>query len=203
MKKLKKLIFVLGAIALFFYITASDIKDVLHDAGDAVNEQGINLTNSDSFLNLVNDGYYPEDIPTDADGPYKVVYVTDGDTFKVQIGSEEVTVRLIGIDTPESKHPEQTKNTDEGLVSTEFTKDMLLYNDVYLEYDQSKTDTYGRVLAYAYLEDGEMVNKILVEEGIARIMTVPPNIKYQEVFESAYEDARLKNVGFFSIGFFE
>lgn len=209
MKKLKKIIFVLGAIVLFLYITASDAKNVLHDVSDAVTSQGIDLTNlteyvdEDAIADMLDEEYIPEGIPEDAEGPYKVVYVTDGDTFKVQIDSKEVTVRLIGVDTPESKHPDKAKNTDEGLVATEFTKDMLLNKNVYLAYDQSKTDPYDRLLAYAYLEDGEMVNKILVEEGVAQVMTVPPNTMYQKIFESAYEDARSKNAGFFSTGFFQ
>lgn len=53
-----------------------------------------------------------------------------------------------------------------------------------------KRDKYGRLLAYVYLEDGTFVNAWLVENGYAMVMTVPPNVKYQELFLKLQREAR-------------
>ncbi len=53
-----------------------------------------------------------------------------------------------------------------------------------------KRDKYGRLLAYVYLEDGTFVDAWLVEHGFAQVMTVPPNVKYQELFLELQREAR-------------
>ncbi len=53
-----------------------------------------------------------------------------------------------------------------------------------------KRDKYGRLLAYVYLEDGTFVDAWLVEHGFAQIMTVPPNVKYQDLFLRLQREAR-------------
>ncbi len=59
-----------------------------------------------------------------------------------------------------------------------------------LEFDVEKRDRYGRLLAYMYLPDGRMLNEEIVKAGYANILTVPPNMKYQERFLKAYRGAR-------------
>jgi micrococcal nuclease len=49
---------------------------------------------------------------------------------------------------------------------------------------------YGRFLACVYLEDGTFVNAWLAENGYAQVMTVPPNVKYQDLFLRLQRDAR-------------
>lgn len=121
-------------------------------------------------------------------GPYKVVRVVDGDTIIVDIAGEDTRVRLIGIDTPESVHPDASKNTAAGKTASEHTKQLLTGKDVYLEYDNEKYDKYDRVLAYVYL-DGEMINAQLLEDGYAVTMTIPPNTKYADLFEMLEQNA--------------
>lgn len=53
-----------------------------------------------------------------------------------------------------------------------------------------KRDKYGRLLAYVYLEDGPFVNAWLVQHGYAQVMTVPPNVKHQELFLKLQREAR-------------
>ncbi len=53
-----------------------------------------------------------------------------------------------------------------------------------------KRDKYGRLLAYVYLEDGTFVDAWLVEHGYAQVMTVPPNVKYQDLFLKLQREAR-------------
>jgi micrococcal nuclease len=61
---------------------------------------------------------------------------------------------------------------------------------VYLEKDAGDTDKYGRLLRYVYTEDGKMFNEVLVQEGYAQVMTIQPNVKYQERFVQAQRQAR-------------
>ena len=137
-------------------------------------------------------------------GPYDVAKVVDGDTIRVMIDGEETKVRMIGIDTPESVLADKSKNTEEGTLASDRVKELLLEKSVYLEYDVSAEDHYGRMLAYVYLEDGEtMIERVLLSEGLATIMTVQPNSKYEDEFYNIQKKAREEGKGFWGTGFFE
>lgn len=114
---------------------------------------------------------------------YKVVRVVDGDTFVVDFNGKEEKVRLIGIDTPESVHPDSSKNTAAGVTASEYTKSLLTGKSVELEFDVQERDKYGRLLAYVYV-DGYMLNKKLLQDGYAVIATYPPNVKYVDDFKA-------------------
>lgn len=151
----------------------------------------------------------PSKPPVENTTPCKVAYVVDGDTFHCTLGSgEEVKVRLIGVDTPESRENPKARRDAErtgqsleeivkmGKLSAEFTKKMLPKGEtVYLEFDVQKTDRYGRLLAYVWLSDGRMLNEVLVKEGYAMVYTIPPNVKYQERFLQAQRYARENRKG--------
>lgn len=126
---------------------------------------------------------------------YNVVRVVDGDTFVISYNGKEEKVRLIGIDTPESVHANASKNTEEGKLASDYTKELLTGKKVKLEFDVEKKDKYGRFLAYVYLDD-KMVNKLLLEEGYAKIATYPPNVKYVEDFKQIQKQARENKKGF-------
>ena len=64
-----------------------------------------------------------------------------------------------------------------------------------MTFDVQKADRYGRILAYAYLENGVFLNQYLVENGFAVVATFPPNVKYVEVFTKAEKSARNKKLG--------
>ena len=138
-------------------------------------------------------------MPTSLEGPYPVTRTVDGDTIVVNINGADTKIRLIGIDAPESVHPDKEKNTEEGTIASEYMKDLLKGKAVYLEYDSEYKDAYDRVLAYVYLEDKRMVNAILLEEGMAAVYTVPPNTKYSEYFLGLQKTAREKGKGFWEI----
>ena len=114
--------------------------------------------------------------------------VVDGDTFVIKQNGEKVKVRMIGIDTPESVAPEEylekseKENTEAGKTASEFTKSLIENQTVYLEFDVQTEDKYGRLLAYVYLEDGRMLQDILLSEGYAELMTIQPNVKYADHF---------------------
>lgn len=115
--------------------------------------------------------------------PATVTRVIDGDTFEADLNGETITVRLIGVDSPESVHPDEAKNTEEGILASNYTKEKLEGKEVELEYDVETEDSYGRTLAYVWL-DGELYNKKLLDDGYAVLMTIPPNIKYVDVLLS-------------------
>lgn len=112
---------------------------------------------------------------------YKVVRVIDGDTFIVDYNGVEERVRLIGVNSPESVHPDVTQNVPQGEISSKFTKQQLENKEVGLEFDIQERDQYGRLLAYVWLGN-VMFNKTLLQDGYAVVSTFPPNIKYVDEF---------------------
>ncbi len=120
----------------------------------------------------------------------QVVRVIDGDTIEVCcVFGDRVMVRYIGINTPETKHP--TKGVEHfGREASEANRKLVDGKTVSLEFDVEQRDRYGRLLAYVYLEDGTFVNAWLVENGYAVVMTIPPNVKHQELFLKLQREAR-------------
>jgi micrococcal nuclease len=132
---------------------------------------------------------FPPEAQGDLAGPYLVTRVVDGDTIVVAIAGDEKKVRLIGVDTPESVHPDDSRNVPYGKISSEFTRTALEGKMVYLEYDVEPTDRYGRMLAYVWLDD-VMFNKTLLIEGHAVLATYPPNVRYVDEFTGLQTQAR-------------
>ena len=93
--------------------------------------------------------------------------VVDGDTIIVQgVGR----VRLIGVDTPETVHPRRPVECF-GKEASAFTKRLLHGQRVRLEYDQERTDRYGRTLAYVYLSSGTFANAEIIRQGYGHAYT--------------------------------
>lgn len=129
-----------------------------------------------------------------SDSAQVVTEVIDGDTIRLATGE---TLRYIGIDTPETKHPSVSKECF-GEEASRRNEELVLGKTVMLEKDVSETDRYGRLLRYVWL-DGEMVNMQLVKEGYANASAYPPDIKYQVLLEQAEIDARTNSRGLWSI----
>ncbi len=129
-----------------------------------------------------------------AEGTYLVTRVVDGDTIELDYAGVKEKVRMIGIDTPESVHPDQAKNTDYGKISSEFTKENLEGQYISLEFDVEERDKYGRLLAYVYLDD-EMFNATLLQQGHAMVYTFPPNVAYADYFLELQTKAREDKLG--------
>jgi len=133
-----------------------------------------------------------------------ITKITDGDTYHVELNGEDVTVRLIGVDTPESVAPEsyRKENTAEGTKVSELVKEKISIGDtVYLECDVSETDRYGRMLAYVYFSDGTMVQDWLLSNGYAKVYTIEPDTKYAEHFEELELQAQEQGIGIWSSEF--
>jgi len=120
----------------------------------------------------------------------QVVRVIDGDTIQVCcVFGDREKVLYIGINTPETKHP--TKGVEHfGKEASEANRKLVDGKTVSLEFDVEQRDRYGRLLAYVFLKDGTFVNAWLVEHGYAQVMTVPPNVKHQELFLKLQREAR-------------
>jgi micrococcal nuclease len=108
-----------------------------------------------------------------ATAQWTVVEVLDGDTIRVARGDDTDTVRLLGIDTPETHHP--TKPVEcFGPEAASYTEAHLHGRSVQLEADIEGRDRYGRRLAYVIM-DGERFNDELVRGGYARLLVIEPN----------------------------
>ncbi len=153
--------------------------------------------------------------------------VIDGDTVILNNGEH---VRLIGIDAPESRMNQRAEKQSErthqdlnqilrmGRASKQFLKEFIEGKDVYLEYDASKTDRYGRTLAYLYYPLPEkisqpnkfdvkfsmaeirgnkyvFVNGTIVRSGYASPLTVLPNVRYAQLFQQLYQEANEHEYG--------
>ena len=119
----------------------------------------------------------------------QVVEVVDGDTINVRIDGQEYAVRYIGIDAPETRHPEKGVEWM-GPEATRANEDLVGGQMVYLEKDVSETDHYGRLLRYVYCADGTFVNEALVRRGYAQSSTYPPDVAHQDLFRRAQRGAR-------------
>lgn len=116
--------------------------------------------------------------------------VVDGDTIEVDWNGTKEKLRLIGVDTPESVHPDATRNVEEGKTTSAYTKEQLEGKKVWVELDVEERDRYGRLLGYVYQENGMMYNVQLMAEGYAQTATFPPNVRWVELFKSLQTDAR-------------
>lgn len=121
--------------------------------------------------------------------------VVDGDTFVLENGQ---TVRFIGIDTPETVDPRRPVGCFGKEASNE-SKNLLSGKTVILQKDVSQTDKYRRLLRYVFLplDDSQtlFVNDYLVREGFAKVLTYPPDVKYNEQFREAERKAREEKKG--------
>lgn len=124
----------------------------------------------------------------------RVSRVIDGDTFEITNRGKPERVRLIGVDTPESVKPNSPVEPY-GIEASKYTKELIGGKMVRLEFDVQERDKYGRLLAYVYLEDGTMVNAKLLEEGMAVIMTIPPNVRMADTFLKIQRKAREEKKG--------
>ncbi len=130
---------------------------------------------------------------------YQVVSITDGDTIKVSIDGKTETIRLIGLDTPETKDPRKPvqcfgKEASSKMQSFVQSKQVRLIEDT----TQDSRDKYGRLLKYVFLEDGRNVAYEMIKEGYAHEYTYSLPYKYQSQFKSALQYAKDNSKGLWS-----
>ena len=126
-----------------------------------------------------------------------VIEVIDGDSIRVKLGWLEEEVRYIGVDTPED-----SKELVEcyGPAATEHNEELLDQGRVWIERGVEERDSYGRLLGYVYLdpEGNSMVNKELLSQGYAILMTITPNYKYRQEFKELAKEAWQQGKGLWS-----
>lgn len=138
-------------------------------------------------------GWWVGDQRRAADAAYRVVDVVDGDTIVVARGSTRDTIRLLGIDTPETHHP--TKGVQcYGPEASAYTTRRLLGRSVRLEDDVETHDVYGRHLAYVYV-DGERFEDELLRLGYARLLVIEPNVDHARTMLDEELRARRRHTG--------
>jgi endonuclease YncB( thermonuclease family) len=124
----------------------------------------------------------------------KVQQVTDGDTFVAAVAGRRERVRVIGVDTPETVAPDRPVEPY-GKQASSFAERYLTGATVRLAGDAEPRDRYDRMLAYVWLADGTFWNALLVAEGYAQQLTIPPNVTYAGLFRRLVAEARREHRG--------
>ena len=127
-----------------------------------------------------------------------VTRVVDGDTAHVLFRGTDVTVRFIGIDTPETVAPGQPIECY-GPEASDFTTRGLTGRRVRLTFDVERIDPFGRTLAYVWTRDGSLFNETLVRRGFATVATYPPDTRYVDRFEAAEHAAKTSHLGLWAV----
>jgi micrococcal nuclease len=133
------------------------------------------------------------------DATATITDVVDGDTVRIAPaidGNDEV--RLIGMDTPETKDPSEGIEPY-GPEASSYASSRLEGERVGLKFDAERTDQYGRLLAYVYTSSGGMFNEALVRNGYAQVYTVPPNDSQEDCFMAAQRAARVAALGIWGL----
>ncbi|HEU5432806.1 MAG TPA: thermonuclease family protein [Thermomicrobiales bacterium] len=151
-------------------------------------------------------------IPAGAE-PATLRRVIDGDTIEVELGGQVETVRMILVDTPETKKPNSPIECF-GAEATAFTTNVLTgYGGrIFLEKDVSERDRYGRLLRYVWLDLGDqwrvdgsdaapavyLVDEAIVRAGFGALVTFPPDVEYVDQIRAAQSFARDHQFGLWS-----
>lgn len=127
--------------------------------------------------------------------PATVVRVVDGDTLVVNFDGADQTVRLLNVDTPETKHPNKPVECL-GLEATQKLESLTPPGaQVALDFDIERTDQYDRVLAAVFVKETTLVNAEIARVGLGVPILIEPNSKYYGDVQAAYNEATAQGVG--------
>jgi micrococcal nuclease len=133
----------------------------------------------------------------------KVGRVVNGDTLLLENGER---VRLIGIDAPENRTGAKATRDSlrqrkplsvllrDGRKAAKFVADLIGEKEVRLEFDAQQKDIDGQLLAYVYVGD-IFLNAEIVKQGFAQLLITPPNIKYSDLLQKLYDEAKQNKRG--------
>ena len=121
----------------------------------------------------------------------RVTRIYDGDTIDVELSDGVYRLRYIGIDSPEREEPFYQEASD-------FNREMVEDETVILVRDVSDTDQYGRLLRYVYLLDGTFVNGEMIRNGMARLVTFPPDVAQTDYLRGLQAEAKEAAAGMWS-----
>ena len=126
----------------------------------------------------------------------KIAHVIDGDTVDIDINGHTERVRLIGLNTPETKHPTKPIECFGPEASAYLTTLLPKGTTVRIERDVEARDRYGRMLLYLYLGSNDLfINLDLVARGYGTPMSIEPNTFHRNDFVRAAAQAEAANVG--------
>ena len=207
----KKVLYISGGIVLFLLVLT--IKSSYHPAPvvqDNQQKQEVVAVKEENTANPqkavatdTKSSSVQEKAPTSSASAeytyYSVTEVVDGDTIKINMGGTVTTLRLIGLDTPETLDPRKPVQCF-GKEASNKAKELLSGKKVRIDKDstQGELDKYGRTLAYVYREDGLFYNKYMIEQGYAHEYTYNTPYKYQADFKAAEKSARENQRGLWS-----
>jgi micrococcal nuclease len=127
-----------------------------------------------------------------------VTHVVDGDTFDVSIEGRTERVRMLNIDTPETKDPNQAVQCLGPEASAFLASLIPVGTTVRLEYDKERTDPYQRTLAGVFTADGTLVNAEVARAGLARAVVFGRNDRFLSLVQAAQQDASAHGRGLYS-----
>jgi micrococcal nuclease len=131
-----------------------------------------------------------------APGTGLVVGTVDGDTLDVDVGGGRVErIRLLGIDTPETVHPDRPVECGGPEASALLASLLPPGTAVRLERDTEARDHFGRLLAYVFRDDGLFVNEAMAMAGAADLLAIEPNAAYDDRLAAAVAAARSSGAG--------
>lgn len=196
-----------GAATLFalvlIYAVAGDGKISTEEVIDMEEYEEVIEINSDDQPDVeLIDRDTNENKIAETDASYNVTKVIDGDTIVISKDGVFETIRMIGIDTPETVHPSKSIQCF-GLESSNKTKEWLTNSRVSLEFDEvaGERDKYNRLLAYVFRSDGLFVNLELIKQGYAYEYTYQgQEYQYKEDFKIAEDEARETEAGLWADG---
>jgi len=170
----------------------------LQESAPVQSATAVNAVNAKPEISPVPETYYP------------ITKVVDGDTIVVNMNGKNETIRLIGLDTPETVDPQSSLRSRSyyggvgqapvqcfGEEASKKAKEVLDGKSVRIEMDasQGERDKYGRLLAYVFLEDGTLFNQLMIAQGFGHEYTYNLPYKYQEEFKEAEKLAREEKKG--------
>lgn len=128
-----------------------------------------------------------------------VLRVVDGDTIHVSLNNRDITIRMIGLDTPETVDPRKPVQCF-GKEASNHAHQLLDGTTIYLEQDSSQGDydKYNRLLRYIWMADGRLFNQVMIAEGYAFEYTYRLPYNYQSQFKEAQRNAQSQQLGLWS-----
>jgi micrococcal nuclease len=122
---------------------------------------------------------------------HRVTFVYDGDTIRLENGSR---VRYLSVDSPEIDR-EHGNSHFMAEAARDFNRRLVDRSRVRLAFDREKRDHHGRLLAYVYLENGQMINLLLVQNGLAHVLLKRPNLKHKSLMIECQRKAMREKIG--------
>lgn len=115
---------------------------------------------------------------------YQVRRIVDGDTIEIDYDGQPTSVQLIGVNAPETVHPDKPSEPY-GEEASNFLRDLLLRESVYLRFEDNERDQYGRLIGYVYRSSDDLfVNLEVIREGFGRVDPRHLPLKHEELFRT-------------------